>query len=170
MSTQIKKNGNWVTVAGGTRMWVGTKAALQAALDAGELEDGTAVMVTDDYEKGNEVKSVSIEKATPAGLTTTWLDNVDAAHRAYRTGNQVVMNVVMDVSGTFTGTAGWQKMLELPTSLLEPGESFSLPYMISANDGTDNSLLLNNTGVYRYFENNESIYSRIQSQIILFIV
>ena len=50
MSTQIKKNGNWVTVAGGTRMWVGTKAALQAALDAGELVDGTAVMVTDDYE------------------------------------------------------------------------------------------------------------------------
>ena len=51
MSTQIKKNGNWVTVAGGTRMWVGTKAALQAALDAGELVDGTAVMVTDDYEE-----------------------------------------------------------------------------------------------------------------------
>lgn len=50
MSTQIKKNGNWVTVAGGTRMWVGTKAALQAALDAGELVDGTAVMVTDDYD------------------------------------------------------------------------------------------------------------------------
>lgn len=51
MSTQIKKNGNWVTVAGGTRMWVGTKAALQAALDAGELVDGTAVMVTDDYDE-----------------------------------------------------------------------------------------------------------------------
>lgn len=54
MSTQIKKNGNWVTVAGGTRMWVGTKAALQAALDAGELVDGTAVMVTDDYEDMSE--------------------------------------------------------------------------------------------------------------------
>ena len=54
MSTQIKKNGNWVTVAGGTRMWVGTKAALQAALDAGELVDGTAVMVTDDYDEGVE--------------------------------------------------------------------------------------------------------------------
>ena len=53
MSTQIKKNGNWVTVAGGTRMWVGTKAALQAALDAGELVDGTAVIVTDDYEEAS---------------------------------------------------------------------------------------------------------------------
>ena len=37
MSIQIKKNDNWVTVAGGTRMWVGTKAALQAALDASAL-------------------------------------------------------------------------------------------------------------------------------------
>lgn len=56
MSTQIKKNGNWVTVAGGTRMWVGTKAALQAALDAGELVDGTAVMVTDDFnDSGDQV-------------------------------------------------------------------------------------------------------------------
>ena len=47
--TMIKKDGHWVTVAGGQRMWVGTKAQLDAALAAGELEDGTAVMVTDDY-------------------------------------------------------------------------------------------------------------------------
>lgn len=47
--TMIKKDGHWVTVAGGQRMWVGTKAQLNAALAAGELEDGTAVMVTDDY-------------------------------------------------------------------------------------------------------------------------
>ena len=47
--TMIKKDGHWVTVAGGQRMWVGTKAQLNAALAAGELEDGTVVMVTDDY-------------------------------------------------------------------------------------------------------------------------
>lgn len=73
MSTQIKKNGNWVTVAGGTRMWVGTKAALQAALDAGELVDGTAVMVTDDYK---EEGTPEIIKPTPvtggAAGTITW--------------------------------------------------------------------------------------------------
>jgi hypothetical protein len=61
MSTQIKKNGNWVTVAGGTRMWVGTKAALQAALDAGELVDGTAVMITDDFnDSGDQVVTGTI--------------------------------------------------------------------------------------------------------------
>ena len=64
MSTQIKKNGNWVTVAGGTRMWVGTKAALQAALDAGELVDGTAVMVTDDYEEANTIKQAKLTATT----------------------------------------------------------------------------------------------------------
>lgn len=52
--TMIKKDGHWVTVAGGQRMWVGTKAQLNAALAAGELEDGTAVMVTDDYEDGDK--------------------------------------------------------------------------------------------------------------------
>lgn len=46
--TMIKKDGHWVTVAGGQRMWVGTKAQLDAALAAGELEDGTTVMVIDD--------------------------------------------------------------------------------------------------------------------------
>lgn len=51
--TMIKKDGHWVTVAGGQRMWVGTKAQLDAALAAGELEDGTAVMVTDDYEEAS---------------------------------------------------------------------------------------------------------------------
>lgn len=64
MSTQIKKNGNWVTVAGGTRMWVGTKAALQAALDAGELVDGTAVMVTDDYDDNSVIKIATPTLAT----------------------------------------------------------------------------------------------------------
>ena len=73
MSTQIKKNGNWVTVAGGTRMWVGTKAALQAALDAGELVDGTAVMVTDDYEEGKEVRTgtATISASSTSGESHT---------------------------------------------------------------------------------------------------
>lgn len=49
--TLIKHNGNWIEVAGGTRMWVGTKAQLDTALTNGELSDGTPVMVTDDFEE-----------------------------------------------------------------------------------------------------------------------
>lgn len=70
MSTKIKKNGNWVTVAGGTRMWVGTKAALQAALDAGELVDGTAVMVTDDYDDA----TTDIYSTTETKTNKVWID------------------------------------------------------------------------------------------------
>lgn len=85
MSTKIKKNGNWVTVAGGTRMWVGTKAALQAALDAGELVDGTAVMVTDDYDESGIKQAVITATTTITGgvqLPTEYASkNIIAAKR-----------------------------------------------------------------------------------------
>lgn len=55
MSTKIKQNGNWVDVAGGHRQWVGTQAALEAALAAGEIPEGTEVIVTDDYDDGNVI-------------------------------------------------------------------------------------------------------------------
>ena len=66
--TMIKKDGHWVTVAGGQRMWVGTKAQLDAALAAGELEDGTAIMVTDDYME--PITYSTIEQLTG----DTWID------------------------------------------------------------------------------------------------
>lgn len=52
MSTLIKQNGKWVKTSGGTVMWVGTQAQLEEAMKGGEIPDGTAVMVTDDYETG----------------------------------------------------------------------------------------------------------------------
>lgn len=79
MSTKIKKNGNWVTVAGGTRMWVGTKAALQAALDAGELVDGTAVMVTDDYDEGTKIytgTATNSSYVTEGKVTWQWTGRI----------------------------------------------------------------------------------------------
>lgn len=52
MSTLIKQNGKWVKTSGGTVMWVGTQAQLEEAMKGGEIPDGTAVMVTDDYVTG----------------------------------------------------------------------------------------------------------------------
>ena len=56
--TQIKDKttGNWVVVAGGQRTWVGTKEALQTALNNSEIPNGTPAMVTNDYdyEKNNK--------------------------------------------------------------------------------------------------------------------
>jgi len=50
--TQIKDKttGNWVVVAGGQRTWVGTKEALQTALNNNEIPNGTPAMVTNDYD------------------------------------------------------------------------------------------------------------------------
>ena len=66
-------------------MWVGTKAALQTALAAGELVDGTAVMVTDDYDEGGVKQAIIITTTTETGgvqLPTEYASkNIIAAKR-----------------------------------------------------------------------------------------
>ena len=69
--TQIKEKttGNWVTVAGGQRTWVGTKAALATALANDEIPDGTPVMVTDDYADAKEWKFGAVEFTVPSATS-----------------------------------------------------------------------------------------------------
>lgn len=100
MSTMIKKNGNWVTVAGGTRMWVGTKAALQTALDAGELVDGTAVMVTDDYEEGTDIYSTSETKTNKV-----WVDGKPIYRKVIHYTGVVIAGTTSVIIGNITGFA-----------------------------------------------------------------
>lgn len=152
------------------------EALITNDMDTGEVVNGvtdgdmravTSNAVYDAIANVSEVKSVSIEKTTVAGITTGWSDGVDNAHRAYRNGKQVVMNIALQITGTFTGTAGWQKLFELPTSLLEPGESFAIPYMVSVNDGVDSTLL---NGNLMYFDNGQTVNFRVMAQVILFVV
>lgn len=121
MSTQIKKDGNWVTVAGGTRMWVGTKAALQAALDAGELVDGTAVMVTDDYEDAQ-----AIETGT-ATLATGWTGSI----RWAKTGH--VVQVSVRVLGYSSGVPAANTVIA--TGLPKPVISDPAEIYLAGNSG-----------------------------------
>ena len=137
------------------------------AVTDGDMRAVTSNAVYDAIANTGEVKVVSIEKTTVAGLTTGWYDGADAAHRAYRNGKQVVMNINISIIGTFTGTTGWQKMFEMPTSLLEPGESFAVPYMISGNDAADSTIL---NGNLVFFENGQTVNFGIKAQIILFVV
>ncbi len=137
------------------------------AVTDGDMRAVTSNAVYDAIANDNEVKTVSIEKTTLAGLTTGWADGADNAHRAYRNGKQVVMNVALYITGTFTGTTGWQKMFELPTSLLEPGESFAVPYMVSVNDEIDSTML---NGNLIYFNNGQAVNFSIKAQVILFVV
>ena len=71
MSTLIKKNGTWVQVAGDT-FWKGTKAQLSAALENGEIADGTKVMVTNDYD-GGKIPVGVVEAYMGATAPTGWL-------------------------------------------------------------------------------------------------
>lgn len=137
------------------------------AVTNGNMKAVTSNAVYDALANVSEVKTASIEKTTVAGITTYWSDNVGSAHTAYRNGKQVVMNIAMGVTGTFTGAAGWQKLFELPTSLLEPGESFAIPYMVSVNDGVDSTLL---NGNLMYFDNGQTVNFRVMAQVILFVV
>lgn len=62
MSTLIRKGEKWVQVAGGTRLWTGTRAQLEAALEAGEIPDHTQVMITDDYENREQEQRIQYGK------------------------------------------------------------------------------------------------------------
>ena len=150
MSTQIKKNGNWVTVAGGTRMWVGTKAALQAALDAGELVDGTAVMVTDDYEETPETGI--------ATLATNWAGNI-----RYAKAGHVVQVSVRNLQYTPGGTPATDTVIA--TGLPKPVIANPTEIFIAGNNGDiggnyvgilDNGSLVvknfNNTTIISHFD------------------
>ena len=73
MSTLIKQKGKWVQVAGGTRLWTGTRAQLAAALEAGEIPDHTQVMVTDDYETSYAVPVGVVEAYFGSKAPRGWL-------------------------------------------------------------------------------------------------
>lgn len=133
--TMIKKDGHWVTVAGGQRMWVGTKAQLDAALAAGELEDGTAIMVTDDYEEAQSLDYYIIPVSTSIpGITVTKRDNNPKGLCAVRIGNTIILNFSIIVTGTYSGTMQWYDLFnwsDMLSHMLKDGETVSdlgVPY------------------------------------------
>ena len=79
----------------------------------------------------NTVATTSITELSASGLTLTWLDNSPDSHKATRAGNLVIVNVGLDIDGTFTGTTGWIPVYDLPDSLLRSGESFITPHFTS---------------------------------------
>lgn len=79
----------------------------------------------------NTVTTTSITALSLSGLTLSWIDNMPDSHKAIRVGNLVVVNVSLDIDGTFTGTKEWIPVYDLPSSLLRSGESFITPYFTS---------------------------------------
>lgn len=79
----------------------------------------------------NTVTTTSITALSLSGLTLSWLDNTPDSHKAIRVGNLVIVNVGLDIDGTFTGTTGWNHFYDLPSSLLKSGEYFITPHFTS---------------------------------------
>ena len=124
--------------------------------------------VTDDY------ATISITALSVPGITLTWIDNNDNSHRATRVGNMVIVNVGLDIDGTFTGTTEWTPVYDLPSSLLRSGESFITPYFtstmcINKRNGTVYTQLIDGRRVWLDSTVDE-YHLRISGQMILPIV
>jgi hypothetical protein len=122
----------------------------------------------------NTVETTSITALSLSGLTLSWLDNMPQSHKAIRVGNLAIINVGLDIDGTFTGTTGWNYIYDLPTSLLNSGESFITPHfttMMCTNrrDNTVYGALIAGRQIYLDTSIDE-YHLRISGQMILPIV
>ena len=113
------------------------ETALAGKANSSDLGDKSNLTTTDKssvvaaINEVNTVTTTSITALSLLGLTLSWLDNSDNSHRAIRVGNMVIVNVGLDIDGTFTGTTDWIPVYDLPSSLLRSGESFITPYFTS---------------------------------------
>lgn len=150
MSTLIKRNGTWTKVAGHT-VWAGTKNQLSAALEAGELADGTEVMVTNDYDETPALDYYIIPVSTSIpDITITKRDNNPKGLCAIRNGNVIILNFSVHVAGTFSGAASWYELFDwndMLSHMLKDGETvqdMSVPYF---SQGMVNKALYSLDGV-----------------------
>lgn len=129
LKNRPKINGNLLT---GDK--TGTQLGLANVQDIGNLSDlnttdkSSAVGAINEL---NTIATTSITKLSVSGLTLTWNNDMPDAHKAIRVGNIVVVNVGLDIDGTFTGTTGWSYVYDLPNALLRSGESFISPFFTS---------------------------------------
>lgn len=64
-----KTTGELVTLANGTRMWVGTKTAHDLAVQQGTMPNNCMVCITDDYD--DKLRNVTYQIISDTALTTT---------------------------------------------------------------------------------------------------
>ena len=111
--------------------------ALAGKASTNDLGDKSTLTTTDKsscvgaINELNTVATTSITALSLSGITLSWHDNIPDSHKAIRVGNLVIVNVDLDIDGTFTGTTGWNILFPYPDSLLNSGESFIKPYFTS---------------------------------------
>jgi len=102
MSTNFvnKTTGELVTLANGTRMWIGTKSAHDNAVQQGTMPNNCMVCITDDYPESSAINP------TPSG------DTVITQNCSYRVGNIVMVSCV--VSSSVDRVSGYVLATGLP--------------------------------------------------------
>jgi len=95
-----KDTGELVTLANGTRMWIGTQSAHDAAVSAGTMPNNCMVCITDDYPASGPINP------TPSR------DTVITQNCSYRVGNIVMVSCV--VSSSVDRVSGYTLATGLP--------------------------------------------------------
>lgn len=147
-----------LTVAGGATMWSGYHNTTR---------NETVIYP---YEPIINPHTVFLTAKTVPGLTLTWHHNDPDSHKAFRIGNQVILNVGLDVTGTYTGTEGWVEMFEAPNSLAVAGESFVRPIFTSiCHNRTNNAMVDSIHGSLLYLVNGTYYELRFSGQLIYIV-
>lgn len=92
-----KDTGELVTLANGTRMWIGTKSAHDLAVQQGTMPNNCMVCITDDYQTEN----------------TDWIDGTNC--KAKRVNGVVYVQFAMGSSTTISST--WTTIAIIPEQL-----------------------------------------------------
>ena len=95
-----KTTGELVTLANGTRMWIGTQSARDAAIQAGTMPNNCMVCITDDYEDSPQIKYKDVEVTLAASQQVAPFTHFKSAGVSSTAGNYKVVSLVPKGSST----------------------------------------------------------------------
>ena len=98
---------------------------------------------------------------TLSGLTITATDNNENSKGFELCGNILIVNLSIKISGTYTGTTGWQTLFDWPAGT----NNIRAPYLITVTDYTDGTATRVHQGRYMYFTNGQTYDIRLNTQI-----
>ena len=96
------------------------------------------------------------------GLTITPADNNNNSKGFELCGNILVINLALNITGTYTGTTGWQTLFDWPAGT----NGIRAPYLMNVIDFSSNSCIRLHQGRYLYFTNGTTYNYQFNCQVI----
>ena len=97
-----------------------------------------------------------------SGLTITPADNNSNSKGFELCGNILVINLALNITGTYTGTTGWQTLFDWPAGT----NGIKAPYLMNVIDFSSNSCIRLHQGRYLYFTNGTTYNYQFNCQVI----